>query len=403
MEQCWRIFVFAVDDDPLEVIERAVNRFQDCHEIDQAEAGPKQKNLDARTRVDGDCVVKLIHAAPDERRRGDLATPLADDPSVHVAGSDPAGIAPGKIIVILNAQGGTVARMGHAAARFEIIEAFADHGIAAETVLVRGKTIVRTVRKLAASYDAQLAAATAPPVIIAAGGDGTVNAVVQALASTGAPLGILPLGTLNHFARDLGLPFDIPGAVAVIAAGNTTAVDVAEVNNRIFVNNSSIGLYPDMVRDRERQRRQTRRAKWLAMALAFVRTLRRPPMRRLTIEAENWVRPLRTPLAFIGNNVYETKFPTLGRRATLTGGVLCLLIAKAERPFDIIRLLLRAAFGRLDQARDFEQHHLQALAIRSRHRRLLVALDGEVAILTTPLAYRIRPRDLRVFVPRPSP
>jgi diacylglycerol kinase family enzyme len=337
------------------------------------------------------------------RRLNDLAAPSIDHPSVHVAGFDRASVAPGKIVVILNAQGGTVARMGHAAARFEIMEAFADHGIAAEIVVVRGRTIARAVRKRAGSRDAQFAPATAPPAIVAAGGDGTVNAVAQALAGTAAPLGILPLGTLNHFARDLGLPFDIPGAVAVIAAGNTAAVDVAEVNGRIFVNNSSIGLYPDMVRDRERQRRQTRRAKWLAMALAFVRTLRRPPMRRLTIEAGDWMRPLRTSLAFIGNNVYDTNFPTLGRRATLTGGVLCLFIAKAERGFDIIRLLLRAAFGRLDQARDFEHHHLQALTIRSRHRRLLVALDGEVAILATPLAYRIRPRDLRVFVPRPNP
>src|SRR5260221_8939207 len=122
-----------------------------------------------------------------------------------------------------------------------------------------------------------------------------------------------------------------------------------------------------MVRDRERQRRQTRRAKWLAMALAFVRTLGRPPMRRLTIEAGDWMRPLRTSLAFIGNNVYDTNFPTLGRRATLTGGVLCLFIAKAERGFDIIRLLLRAAFAHLAHARGFAPPRTHALALRSRH------------------------------------
>src|SRR5260221_14037113 len=136
-----------------------------------------------------------------------------------------------------------------------------------------------------------------------------------------------------------------------------------------------------MVRDRERQRRQTRRAKWLAMALAFVRTLRRPPMRRLTIEAGDWMRPLRTSLAFIGNNVYDTNFPTLGRRATLTGGGLFLFLAKAERGFDIIRLFLRAALGPLDQARDFEPHHLPALPIPSRHRRLLVAPHGDAPLL----------------------
>lgn len=337
------------------------------------------------------------------RRLNDLATPPIGDAREPVAGFDRAGVAPGKMVVLLNGKAGTVARMNRAAARLEIINAFAAHGIAAEIVLVRGKTIARVVRKRAGSRETRLAPATAPLAIVAAGGDGTVNAVAQALAGTSRPLGILPLGTLNHFARDLGLPFDIPGAVAVIAAGNTASVDAAEVNGRIFVNNSAIGLYPDMVRERERLRRQSRRAKWLAMALALVRVLRRPPTRWLMIEAENWVRPHKTPLAFIGNNMYDTNFPTLGRRATLTGAELCLFIAKAHGPFAILGLLLRAVFGRLDQARDFEHHRLRTLTIRSRRRRLLISLDGEVAVLATPLTYRIRPRDLRVFVPRPSP
>jgi diacylglycerol kinase family enzyme len=98
--------------------------------------------------------------------------------------------------------------------------------------------------------------------------------------------------------------------------------------------------------------------------------------------------------------MYDTSFPTLGRRHTLAGGALCLFIAKAHGPFGIIRLLLRAVFGRLNQARDFEHHRLRTLTIRSRHHRLPVSLDGEVAILTTPLTYRIRPGALRVFVPR---
>src|SRR5229473_2920960 len=333
------------------------------------------------------------------RRSSEFATPPIDDAGRHVPHDARAGLAPYKTVVILNGKGGTVARMGHAAARREIVKAFAVHDIEAEVILVRGKTIARVIGRRTGAREAP---AAGPPAIIAAGGDGTVNAVAQVLAGTETPLGILPLGTLNHFARDLGLPLDIAGAVAVIAAGTTAAVDAAEVNGRIFVNNSAIGLYPNIVRDRDRQLRLSRRAKWLAMAVALLRALRRPPIRRLTIEAEDWVRPHKTPLAFIGNNMYDTSFPTLGRRHTLAGGALCLFIAKAHGPFGIIRLLLRAVFGRLNQARDFEHHRLRTLTIRSRHRRLPVSLDGEVAILTTPLTYRIRPGGLRVFVPRSS-
>jgi diacylglycerol kinase family enzyme len=213
------------------------------------------------------------------------------------------------------------------------------------------------------------------------------------------PLGILPLGTLNHFARDLGLPPDIREAVAVIAAGRLATVDAAEVNGRVFVNNSSIGLYPNMVRDRDRQLRQSRRAKWLAMALALLRVLRRPMARRLIIECEGRVKRQRTPFAFIGNNVYDTTLPTLGRRATLSAGELCLFIAKPRSHLAAVGLMLRLALGRADQARDFESSIAKALEIGSRHRRLTIALDGEILRLRTPLRYRTRPGALRVLVP----
>jgi diacylglycerol kinase family enzyme len=229
------------------------------------------------------------------------------------------------------------------------------------------------------------------------GDAGTVCAVAQVLAGGAVPLGILPLGTLNHFARDLGLPLDIRAAVAVIAAGRIATVDAAEVNGRVFVNNSSIGLYPNMVRDRDRQPR--RRAKWLAMALALLRVLRRPMARRLIIECGGRVERQRTPFAFIGNNVYDTTLPTLGRRATLSAGELCLFVAKPRSHLAAVGLMLRLALGRADQARDFESSIAKALEIDSRHRRLTIALDGEVLRLRTPLRYRSRPGALRVLVP----
>jgi diacylglycerol kinase family enzyme len=332
--------------------------------------------------------------APTPRRPTDRDALLVEDAGASIQG-DPGAAAERKtVVVILNTKGGGVARLGDVETRKQIVTAFTVHGIAVEVVLSRGRTIAHLAREHIR------AGASAPSAIVAAGGDGTVRAVAQELAGSTVPLGILPLGTLNHFARDLGLPLDIAGAVATIAAGATAAIDAAEVNGRIFVNNSSIGLYPAMVLDRDRQLRQSRRAKWLAMALALFHALRRPIARRLTIEATNFVSPHRTPFAFIGNNVYDTTLPALGRRARLSGGELCLFIAKPRGRLGVVGLLLRAALGRLDQARDFEQHRLKTVTIHSRHRRLTIALDGEVLRLHTPLHYRTRPGALRILVPQ---
>jgi len=309
---------------------------------------------------------------------------------------DPAS-APRKAVVILNVAGGSVARLGQAETAARISAAFAANGLAAEVIPAPGRAIARIVREHIGPANAPRI--PAPAVIVAAGGDGTVCAVAQVLAGGTVPLGILPLGTLNHFARDLGLPLDIREAVAVIAAGRIATVDAAEVNGRVFVNNSSIGLYPNMVRDRDRQLRQRRRTKWLAMALALLRVLRRPMARRLIIECGGRVERQRTPFAFIGNNVYDTTLPTLGRRATLSAGELCLFIAKPRSHLAAVGLMLRLALGRADQARDFESSIAKALEIGSRHRRLTIALDGEILRLRTPLRYRTRPGALRVLVP----
>jgi diacylglycerol kinase family enzyme len=297
------------------------------------------------------------------------------------------------ILVLINPASGGVAKRGAAAIGGEIAAAFAAHGCAVEIVTVPGEALAEQLR-------ARIAPPAAPPrAIVAVGGDGTVSTLAQELADGSIPLGILPLGTLNHFARDLGLPLDIPGAIAVIVAGSTRQVDLGAANGRIFVNNSSVGLYPEMVRDRERQRRQSRRARWLAMLLAIIRVLRRPPVRRLRILGAGWVKPRKTPFAFVGNNLYGLDLFTIGRRASLEDGMLCLFLADTIGARGLIRLILRAAFGRLEQSRDFERHCLAELTIDSRRRRLRVSFDGEIARLRPPIHYRSRPGALRVLAP----
>jgi diacylglycerol kinase family enzyme len=301
----------------------------------------------------------------------------------------------GPVAVLLNGGGGTAARMGQDEMRRHLIAAFARHGIAVEPLVLEGGELGRVAReKLTTGPSGRNYAA-----IVAGGGDGTMNAVAQILAGSETPLGILPLGTLNHFARDLGVPLDLDEAVAAIAGGHIVEVDLGEVNGRVFVNNSSIGLYPALIRDRDRQRRKSRRHKILAVAVALAHVLRHLPVRRLRIEAEGWVRPHKALFAFIGNNLYTTDLFATRHRAKLSDGELCLFVASPSGIFGIVRMLLRAALGRLDQDSDFETRRLRELTIHSRRHRLSVSLDGEVAVLHPPLRYRSRPRALRVLVP----
>jgi diacylglycerol kinase family enzyme len=300
-----------------------------------------------------------------------------------------------RICVILNEGGGTVRTEGPDRQAEMLTSLFAEHGIEASVVFGRGAEMAEKAR---VALDA--AKAGRFEAVAVAGGDGSVSAVAGVLAGGDVPLGVLPLGTLNHFAQDLGMPPKLADAVRAIAAGRTQRVDVAEVNGRVFVNNSSVGLYSYMVAERERQQTDAGRGKWPAMALAALRALRRFPRRRLAIRAEGWTRPCRTPFVFIGNNDYQIELFSLGRRASLQGGGLCLYIVNHQSPWGLLSLALRAAAGRLDQARDFDMRHgLTAVEIDSRTSRLRVAVDGETAILEPPLRYRIRPRALPVLVP----
>ena len=137
-----------------------------------------------------------------------------------------------------------------------------------------------------------------PDCLVAAGGDGTVNAVAAAALEHDLPLGVLPLGTLNHFARDLDIPDDVDKAIEVIAAGRECRVDVATANDRLFLNNASLGLYATMVVDRERQQRRLGRGKWSALLRATLAALREPEAFEIAIEAEGRVLRRRTPFVF---------------------------------------------------------------------------------------------------------
>jgi len=249
--------------------------------------------------------------------------------------------------------------------------------------------------------DAAKAAVThGAELVVAGGGDGTISCVAGALAGTGAKLGILPLGTLNHFARDLGLPLDLAESAQVIANGTPRAVDIAEVNGRLFVNNSAIGLYPLMILDRDSQQRRLGRSKRLAMIVASFRTLVRFHHRRLTLTVnDERAGRIDTPLLFVGNNDYRVDIGAPGRRESLDDGELCVFVLRKKTARGLIGATIRAL---LDRSRDDDMVRIEGverLRVASKRSHLAVSLDGETAIMDTPLDYRIRPKALQVLAP----
>ncbi|HMJ06197.1 MAG TPA: diacylglycerol kinase family protein [Chthoniobacterales bacterium] len=273
-----------------------------------------------------------------------------------------------------------------------IVQLFAQQG---KTAQIRHPDATSDLTALA-----QEAAAGAEEMIVAGGGDGTISAVAAALAGTGKALGILPMGTLNHFAKDLGLPRDLAAAVATIAQGQIAEVDLGEVNGRVFINNSSLGLYPHMVAHREAQQERLGRRKGPAFLWAMLHAFRRFPFLQLRVTIEGKQLARRTAFLFVGNNEYEIAGLKLGGRACLNAGRLGLYLAHRTGRLGLFRLGWNALLGRLHQEKDFDSFCVEEATIETRRPRLLVATDGEVNWMATPLHYRVRPRALRVVVPQ---
>lgn len=289
----------------------------------------------------------------------------------------------------MNAGAGSIgaAKAREQAARVEA--EFARVGVEATVHLCEGSRLATTARE---------AAATGADAVVSAGGDGTVNAVASALVGGDVPLGVLPLGTLNHFARDIGMPDDLPAAVRLIANGQAQRVDVGEINGRFFVNNSSIGLYPEIVSSRDQDRRQSGRSKWWAMTIAVWRVLRRFPLLLVRVVTEGKAVVTSTPFLFVGNNDYQVTPRQLGRRDRLDGGRLSLYVARSRSRRAMLWLMLRALFRRVEAVGELVVQSVTEARVDTGRKQLRVALDGEVRTMTSPLHYRIRARALPVLM-----
>ena len=164
-------------------------------------------------------------------------------------------------------------------------------------------------------------------MIVVGGGDGTLNAAATLLVGSEIALGVLPSGTFNHFAKDLHVPLDLEKAVTAIADGHVAQVDVGAVNDRFFLNNASLGIYPKLVQTRDLQQQWLGRGKWPAFAWATLAVLRRYPFVEVLLDIDGKSLARRTPFVFVGNNRYEMEGFRIGERARLDSGELSLYVA----------------------------------------------------------------------------
>ena len=296
-----------------------------------------------------------------------------------------------KAMVLLNCGSGSVDASKADEETARVAEAFRAEHVDASVRAVPAKDIQEAARAAASTSGID--------TVVFGGGDGTLNAGATAVLDTGKTMGVLPLGTFNHFAKDLGLPLELEDAVRTIAQGVVRRVDVGDANGRLFLNNSSIGFYPEMVRVRDELRRHHGMRKGLAMLTAAREVLREPPFLRVDLRVFDDVTRVRTPFVFVGNNRYEMKLFSLGARAALDRGELSLYVARNARRWGIVRLVLRAMVGRLRQDKDFEAITVPEVQVSLPRGVVRVALDGEVFRMESPIRYRMRPGALRVLAP----
>ncbi len=251
----------------------------------------------------------------------------------------------------------------------------------------------------------------ASDVVVAAGGDGTVNAVADALRGSPAAFCVVPLGTFNYFARDLGVPADVDGALALLDDGEPRKVSVGTVNDVAFLNNASLGMYTTLIRERESAKRHWGR-KRIVDTLVMVRVLlrgRSPFRLQMTIDGSPGT--VTTPMVFVGNNTLQleqlgldvanvTRPAPSGADGSGRPEQLALVVLRPVSRWQMFKLVLRAAIGHLAGAGELDTIGVDDLTLTSSHSPVDVVVDGEIKRLKMPLRFRIHRGVLRVLVPK---
>lgn len=279
-----------------------------------------------------------------------------------------------KLVVVDNPKSGSATQ------RHELKKLFAAAGITVVKYIAVGDQLKTTL----SPYIKQKA------TVAAIGGDGTISTVAGLVAGSNATLVPLPGGTLNHFTKDLGIKQDLEDAIKNLPNSTVKQLDIASVNGTYFINNSSLGLYPQSLATRKRS--EDKLGKWPAAVVGILRATVQFHHYHLTIAGRAYT----TPFLFVGNNDYSITNYGSTDRTRLDAGRLSVAIVRSHTRRHLLKVFLMALVGRLHSAEEFEVFTAPQLTIKTSRRRLNVSHDGELSRLQSPIHYKIHPRGLRV-------
>nr|WP_246265189.1 diacylglycerol kinase family protein [Aromatoleum diolicum] len=250
--------------------------------------------------------------------------------------------------------------------------------------------------------EAAAAAVARGTAVVAVGGDGSLNTVAQAAHAAGCAMGVIPYGTFNYFARTHGIPTEPAAAAQQLLEARPMPVQVGAINDRVFLVNASLGVYPELLQDREAYKARFGRSRWVAFVAACATLLRAQRRLRLHIETGSTVRDVQTLTLFVGNNRLQLQQFGAEPEDTLPGtpgdGSMAALMLRPIGTLSMIGLMLHGAMGRLGEAagvEGFEFHHMVVKpTLAPGRKKVMVAFDGEVARMRAPIDIRVLDKPL---------
>ena len=309
----------------------------------------------------------------------------------------PAPAADAPLFIVLNAGSGHEATEGQ---RAIIVDALSLAGRDFKLAVVEDPSTIDTVAVSMAAL-----ARESGGILVAAGGDGTINAVAQKAVAACCPFGVLPQGTFNYFGRAHGIPEDLGEAVQALLSSSMHSVQVGMVNEHIFLVNASLGLYPTVLEEREKDKSQYGRSRLVALLSMFKTALGSRRYLRISLEMDGRESVLRTSTLFVGNNALQVEQLGLPLSGEIEDGKLAAVAPKPVGRLGMLWLMLRGALGQLGQADELRAFSFRRLTVRqrglARRRQIKVATDGEVKLFDTPLRFSVLPGQLMLMKPDP--